>query len=274
MGFRLYIFEQEDYRKYLHARLGSKRSRSGLRKKLALSIKVHTTFISQIMAGRSHLSLEQAEACNSFFEHSEEESEFFILLVLRDRAGTKKLRERFQKSITLILKSRLNIKSRIRKSDALDREDREKFYSSYIYGAVHVLTSIPEFQTIESIAKATSLSIPRTKQIVSFLLRIGLIADRDSKFISTSQHVHLENDSELVLKHHINWRTQIINRLNFRDEDDLHYSACVSLSKSDAQQIREILLSQLKKNVEIISNSKEETAYILAIDFCKLFEEI
>ncbi len=267
------IFDEKDYRKYLEARLGSKRSRTGLRKKLAVAIQVHTTFVSQIMASQSHLSLEQAESCNTFFQHSEEESEFFILLVLRDRAGTKKLRDRFQRSIDAILKKRLNIKSRIEKSESIEREDREKFYSSFIYGAVHVLTSIPEFQTIDAIARAASLPVRRVKEILEFLSRIGLVNQESDRYISTSQHVHLESDSELILKHHANWRNQVVNRLHFKDPEDLHYSACISISKNDVPILREALLSQLKKNVEVISKSKEETAYILAIDFCKLFEE-
>lgn len=264
------IWEFQKYRAYLMSRLGGDGARTGLRKKLAEHIPVHTTFVTQVMKGRAELSLEQAESVNDFFEHSEAEGEYFLLLVMHERAGTKTLKKRFAQKIEVMRNERLNVQSRIGAKEAISEKDREKFYSSYIYGAVHVLTSLPQFQQVESLAAGLRLSKARVQEIVDFCIRIGVLKLEKGQLTPGSTHIHLGNQSELVLKHHQNWRQQAIQSLQFLDKEDLHYSACVSLTESDAFRVKEGLLAHLKDQVQLISNSREEVAYVLNLDFHKL----
>ncbi len=265
------IWKFQNYREYLIERLGGEGSRTGLRKKLAAAIPVHTTFVSQVLNGRNELSLEQAEAVNTFLEHTEDEGEFFILLVLKDRSGNLKLKKRFENKIQKMRDERLNIQKRLKVEDEISLKDKEKFYSSSIYGAIHVLSSIPQFQTVEALAEATRLSKPRMREIVEFMIRIGVLKNSNGKIISGSQHIHLGTDSELILKHHANWRQHTISNLQFLDQDDLHYSSCLSLSQTDAFKIKESILANLKSNIDVIGQSKEEVAYVMCLDFYKLF---
>ena len=105
------IWEFTNYREYLAQRLGLEGSRTGLRKKLAAAIPVHTTFVSQVLKNRTDFSLEQAESINTFLEHSDDEGEYFILLILKDRSENNKLKKRFEKKIQLMRDERLNIKN-------------------------------------------------------------------------------------------------------------------------------------------------------------------
>lgn len=267
------IWDFDKYRDYLEVRLGAEGSRTGLRKKLAAAIPVHTTFVSQVLKGRNEFSLEQGEAINSFLNHSESEGEFFLLLISKDRAGHEKLKSRFQNKINEIRETRMNIKNRIEDSSSISTKDREKFYSSFIYGAVHVLSAIPGYQSLKSLSTALNIPISKLKEIIEFMVRLGLLKEDQEKIISSSNHVHLENTSELVLKHHSNWRYHAISKMQFLDKNDLHYSACVSLSQNDVRRIKELILENLKKNIEIISSSKEETAYVFNFDFYKLINE-
>lgn len=265
------IWEFTNYKEYLAHRLGAEGSRTGLRKKLAAAIPVHTTFVSQVLKNRSEFSLEQAEAINSFLEHTENEGEYFILLILKERSGNIKLKNRFEKKIQLMRDERLNIKNRLDSANSISEKDKERFYSSSIYGAIHVLTSIPQFQTIDALSEATKLSKGKVRDIIDFMIRIGVLVEIDNKIVSGKNHVHLGNDSELILKHHSNWRQHTISNLQFLDREDLHYSACLSLSTADVFKIKESILGNLKSNIDIISKSNEETAYVLCFDFYKLF---
>ena len=67
------IWEFSSYREYLVERLGGEGLRTGARKELAEKISVHTTFVSQVLKGKAHFSLEQAEAINQAFDHTNEE---------------------------------------------------------------------------------------------------------------------------------------------------------------------------------------------------------
>ncbi|MBC7743250.1 MAG: DUF4423 domain-containing protein [Bdellovibrionaceae bacterium] len=265
------IWEFTSYRPYLSERLGGDGARTGLRTKLAAAIPVHTTFVSQVLKGRTDFSLEQAESINEFLGHSEDEGEFFNLLISKDRAGHPKLKKRFEKKLQLMRDERLNIKNRLNSPDSITPKDREKFYSSALYGAIHVLSAIPQFQTLEALAEAVRISKSRARAMIDFMIRLGVLREEGGKIKSGSNHVHLANDSELILKHHTNWRFHTIANLQFLDRDDLHYSGCLSLSVDDAFKIKESILANLKQNVDLISKSKEETAYVMNFDFYKLF---
>ena len=167
-------------------------------------------------------------------------------------------------------KARLNIQNRLEKSESINTEDRIRFYSNYYYGAIHVLSSIPEFRTTEKIAEALHLSRNQAQEIIDFLIRLGVLIEKKGELSPGPRHVHIGNDSELVLKHHANWRLHTLSNLQFIDTEDVHYSACMSLSIEDAHRIKEILLSALKSNVDIATKSTDEIAYVLGIDFYKL----
>lgn len=262
-----------NYRSYLLEKMGGKQSRTGLRKKLAAYIPVHTTFISQVLQGHADLSLEQGEAVNSFLEHTEDEGEYFILLLLKDRAGTKNLKQRFESKVKAMRDQRMNIQKRIGAQNEISDKDRQKFYSSYYYGAIHVLTSIPEFRTIEKLAESLHLTKQRVQEMVDFCVGIGVLVPYSGGFKPGSQHIHIAGNSELVLKHHSNWRQHTIQSMHFLEPDDLHYSACVSISQADAFKIKETILENLKSHVDTISKSPEEVAYVLNFDFYKLIHK-
>lgn len=264
------IWDFTQYKPYLIARLGAAGARSGARKQLAAHIPVHTTFVSQVLKGRAEFSLEQAEAVNTFLEHTDDEAEYFILLLLKDRAGTRPLKARFERKIKAMRDERLNIQRRIGAQETISDRDREKFYSTHYYGAIHVLTGIPEFRSVERLSEALRLSKPRVQEMVDFCLRIGVLKQEKGEIKPGAQHIHIGNQSELVLKHHMNWRQHTLHGLQFLDPDDLHYSACVSLTNADAFKVKESMLHNLKENVDVISKSAEEVAYVLSFDFYKL----
>ncbi len=120
-------------------------------------------------------------------------------------------------------------------------------------------------------AEATKLSRRRVREVVDFMIRLGVLKEDNGKIMSGKNHVHLENDSELILRHHANWRYHTIAKLQFLDRDDLHYSACLSLSIADAFRVKESILANLKQNVDLIAKSQEEVAYVMCFDFYKLF---
>lgn len=264
------VWEFTNYRQYLIDRLGPEGSRSGSRKELAAAIEVHTTHISQVLKGKADLSQEQAEAINTFFGHTEEEGEYFLLLLLKERAGTPRLQARYQTKIQKMRDERLNISRRLNVDNAISEKDKERFYSSAVYGATHVLTSLPQYQTVEGLTEALRLPKSRVAEVVDFLLRLGVLKNENNLLSPGSRHVHLGNESEMILKHHINWRMHAISNLQFLDRDDLHYSAALTISHEGAFQVKEAILATLKKTVEIVGQSKVETGYVLNFDFYKL----
>ena len=166
-------------------------------------------------------------AC-SFLGHSKEEAEFFLLLVLKARAGTTKLRAHFQEQIERMLASR------------------------------------------QALANYLKLPVERVTEILDFLEKVGLVERKGEGFQHSKRLVHLGNDSENIVKHHLNWRLRCMRQVEERGARETHYSAAVSLSRKDAERIKRLLVDQLKQNLEIIGASPEEAAYGYTLDFFEL----
>lgn len=264
------IWNFTEYRAYLKEKLGAEGSRTGLRKQLAEAIGVHTTFVSQVLKEKGDFSLEQGEAINTFLSHTLDEGEYFLLLLMKDRAGTRELKKRFLDKIEGQRQERLNIKKRLEVQHEISAAERERFYSNAYYGAIHVLTSIPEFRRVEKIAEALKLPREQVQDMADFLLKLGILAEKNGELISGPQHMHLGNDSATILKHHTNWRLHTLQNLRFVQPQNLHYSACLSLSQEDAFRIKEMLLNDLKSYLKVVEKSPEETAYIYSFDFYPL----
>ena len=263
------VFDFSHYRPYLRARLEVPGARGG-KGQIAEVMSVQATYVSQVLQDKAHLSLEQAQAANTFLDHTTQESHFFLLLVQYDRSGTKTLREYFKSQIDEVLKSRMVLTERLGKSQQLDEKDRSWYYSSWIPAAVHIATTIPPLRTVSALASALKLSPEKTLETLAHLESVGLVKKEGLEFHPGEQQIRLGNDSHHIIKHHTNWRLKAMQGLEQEKLNELHYSGVVSLSSSDILKIKDQLLETIKKNIDVIKDSKEEELYCITIDFFDL----
>src|SRR5258708_7490388 len=94
------IFDYIDYKQYLADTIRKLPLKGhGFRSRMARAAGCRVAFISQVLNGRLHLSLEQAEAINVLLEHPSDEGDFFLLLIQYGRAGSRALQERLKSQI-------------------------------------------------------------------------------------------------------------------------------------------------------------------------------
>lgn len=265
------VFEFNTYTDYLIVRLGSATANQ-TRKNLAEFIPVHPTYISQVLKGRSHLSLEQGESVNEFLQHTDDEGEFFLLLIMKDRAGTTKLRLRFSEKIKTFRNARINLKKQLDINSEVSREDQEHYYSTYLYSALHVLASIPAYETAENIAAVLHLPLAKIQEALDFLVHLNILKVKAGSYSDGVRSLHLGHDSPLITRMHTNWRLHMLQNIQHRSQSDLHYSACVSLSSEDVILLKESMMKHLKEYISVISKSKEEEAYVITFDFYSLLK--
>ena len=264
------VFDFSDYRLYLAQRFGGLRKRTGQRSEAALALGCHSTFISHVFQGKVDFSLEQADKLNEFLGHSEPESHFFLLLLQKTRAGTPHLKKYFESQIESILKERSILATRVPENRSISKTDESRFYSSWIYGAIHVLLSIPAFQSKEALSRYLNIPASIISEVLEFLVSLQLAVYENGLYKMGPSHVHLSGASENIGKHHSNWRLQAMRSVDFKKSDDLHYSAVVTLSHSDVALIKERILANMNLNLETIKQSKEEVAYVYCFDFFPL----
>ncbi|MBI3543402.1 MAG: TIGR02147 family protein [Deltaproteobacteria bacterium] len=263
------IFEHQDYKEYLREALTARsEAKRGERSRLAAFVGCHTAYVSQVLNGNAHFSLEQAERINRFLGHTKEQSLCLILLIQYARAGTKTLKDLFQEQLQALREKQFVLKNRLEFKKTLTREDQAIFYSSWHYGAIHVLVSVPGCHTERGMSEYLGVPVERIAEILQFLVSVGLVArTQDGHYTIGTSHIHLEHDSPMISKHHINWRLQAIQSLDRPPGKDLHYSSVITASRADADVIREILVKAIENVRAVVKKSEDQEGFCYAIDF-------
>lgn len=266
------LFDFNSYQEFLIHQLGGKSSRRGLKTKLAEILNIKTSYLSRILNGESDLTLEQAHQTSQFFSLNTLEQEFFLALVSQKRAGSFELKQFYQMTLDRIKKESQKIEKRIHKPEALSEKDSLKYYSRWVYLAVHVAVSIPGLKSLRSIANKFSLNIDEAQEILDFLVQTNIISydTKTRNYNVGPTYTHIGEHSDLVYSHHYNWRIKALENISKKDPKALHYSALFSLSKEDALKLKNNFLELIKNHVEILKPSKEEVLYCQVIDFFEL----
>jgi uncharacterized protein (TIGR02147 family) len=264
------IFEFPAYKPYLIHKLGRKSERKGQRSALAKNLLCQPTFISQVLNGTSDFNLEQSERVSEFLGHTPDEKHFFLLLVQKDRAGTKPLRTYFEKQIQEILEKRFILVERLGKRTSLSKEAQSIYYSSWIYAACHIALTIPALQSRKSLAVFFNLPLVKINEVIEYLEEVGLAQIQGERVITSQNTIRIGRDSHSMTKHHMNLRTQAMESLDREKMEDLHYSSIFSLSRKDRVRLKDLLMELIKTNAEIVQDSESEDLCALSIDLFSL----
>ncbi len=262
----------ENYKTYLLDRLNAKEGLGkGARSRLCEAMRCQGAYLSQVLKGSAHLSPEQADAANRFLGHTEEESEYFLLLLQYARAGTDNYRAFVQRLLQKFKKRRAYLKERLEPQDKeLSLEQKIRYYSAWYYAAIHIFTTIPGAGKIDIIHKRLGLEPVLVAKVLEFLLSCGLVVKKKEIFEASVKRLHMDHDSDLAIGSHSSWRLRSMQSLSGGQEEDLHYSSAVTLSKKDAIRIREQLIDSLAVAKETIRNSPAEELYCLSLDWFAL----
>jgi uncharacterized protein (TIGR02147 family) len=262
------IFEYSDYRAYLHSYLTHQpRKGRGLRGAWATAAGCQMAYVSHVLGGKNDFSLEQAERISGHIGHSPEEQEYFLLMVQRIRAGTKPLRQFFQRRMDELAAKHYEIRHRMKIRETLDVQDQAVYYSKWMYSAIHILVTIPEHQAPSSIAAYFGLSQAEIKPYLDFLETRQLIELKNGRYAVRGPFLHIGKESPLFFHQQISWRQRAIDSIYRNTPDEIHFASCFSLSTSDVDKIRSVLTASIERTTEIIRPSKEEKLYSICLDF-------
>lgn len=265
----LSIYETEDYKQYIRSWVenypGGGR---GVYRKMAESLSVSTTLISQIVNGEKHFSPEHAADVAEFMSLGEKEGDHFLLLVEYGRAGTHRYRERLFKKVQIAKQAALTLSSRLEQDRQLTDFESATYYSNWAYTAItHLIACNPDL-SIDAIS--TRLHIPRSSvaRIMGFLSETKILVPKEGGGLEVGPKLtHIGADSPLVTKHHQNWRLRGFNQMTFAKTEDLFYTAPMSLSHETATQIRNELPAFIEKIIKWVGPSPSETVRCLNIDW-------
>lgn len=265
------IFDFQDYRKFVLSWIHShpKRGR-GQYQKIAKHLHVHSTLVSQIFKGDRELTLEQATLLTNYLGLNELETDYFLLLVLRERAGSVHLQLILDRQIEKMQSEAHQLIRRLSHTKRLNQEDQAIFYSAWFYSAVRLLTSIPHFQTREKIYDYFDLPSKLIDRVLDFLTSKSLCLYRDGKYQLGPSVTHLESTAPFAPQHHMNWRHKAMERYHKLEDDELIYSAPLTLSEKDALEFRADLVKFIEVLGKRVRPSSPERLMCFNVDWFRI----
>jgi uncharacterized protein (TIGR02147 family) len=262
------IFEYDDYKPYFRDLIQSKGTAGrGEYRRIAETLNVHPTMVSQILSGEKEFTPEQIIRLAKHYGLGKTEGKYLILLVEIARAGSVELKNELIEMKEEIQKKSQQLAHRLQASKELSDQQKAIFYSSWVYSAVQIATSLERKVDFEYLCNRFNLSTDRVRDVLDFLKETGLIVEQDGILKPGVKSTHLPKGSPLSIKHHANWRVKAIEKAeNLRDEE-LMYSVNISLSQEDFKKLRESMVEFIQKFLKTVHASPAEEVAQFNLDF-------
>lgn len=261
-------FEFDNYRKFMKKRLSEMPNRGyGQLSQLARHLNVHPTLVSQIMKGQKSLTTDQAALSAEFFGLSELETEYFVTLVQVERAGPPAAKSLALKLLRRLKEQSQQLSKRLSSEGRLSDEQRAVFYSDWTYSAVRQSVALPEIQTVEEIAAHLGLPLRKVQLVMDFLLKTGLCKSERGSLKVGPASTYVEAGSPWARVHHGNWRQRALSVMDRGAAENLHFSSPLTISRADAERVREKLVQFIEEINQIVDPSPSEELYCLNFDW-------
>jgi uncharacterized protein (TIGR02147 family) len=262
------LFKYRSYKEFLRDRLGAPAGKTrGQLSRLAEHLDVQPSMLSQVLRADKHLSLEQSHKVCSYFGFDEQQTAYFLDLVLYERAGTVELQQHYRKRLDQGVRGAKRLSSSLKKDPEMHDSEKAKYYSNWYYSAVRLLTEIPEFQVASTIAKRLGLPHALVSRVLAFLLSTGLCIESGRKVKIGPTVVYAGANNDWVNQHHRNWRLKGMERIGDIDPREVLFTLPASVSRKSAEEIRELLRETLRTVLEKVREPGAEDLYCLTVDW-------
>lgn len=261
------IFEFEDYRTFLKSYLSLEDNQSsGARKRLLMSTGISSSLLTQILSEKKQLSSEQAYEIALHIGFTEKETDYFLNLVDISRAGSFKLKDRLVGKMRQMQLESKKVAAKVSRDISLTEEQKAIYYSSWIYTAVRNLVPTAKGKSIKEISHKLNIPEAKAESAAQFLIDLGLIAKSESGFEYRPGYTHLDSSHPLIFRHHQNWRQRAIQRMDHFNENHLHYTCPMAVSREGARRLRNHLLEEIKALNQSLKDTPD-VSFCLNIDF-------
>jgi len=241
-----------------------------IKTRLAAAANCKQSYFSNVMSGKVNLTIDQAFGLSKFMGLTENETEFFLLLVQQVRAGGSDLQTYFNKKIKKMRQSEFKLEKKFLKKDKLSSEQVRIYYSSWHYQSIHMLLTVPKYGRVENMAKRMNLSIEAVLSKLKTLEAIGLAEKTGEYWKAVLKDIHIPIHDPSSLGHQIQWKLQAISDLQSSKTEGLHYSSVYSLSFEDFQKLKSMMVKFIEDTRTHIEASQEEDIAHFQLSFFRV----
>ncbi|RYZ78077.1 MAG: TIGR02147 family protein, partial [Proteobacteria bacterium] len=251
------VFNSKNYRTIIKTWIGNQpKNGHGQLTKLAGVLSVPTSVMSLVLSGTRDLNPDQSYLVAEYMSLSQAATEYFVTLVLHERASNFKYRAFLEKRLKELKQQSLIVSKRVTKDTALSKEDQYIFYSSWAFSVVRLKSSLGSGITLAALKTELNISTVRLTGIVEFLLSRGLVIQEKNVFRVGPQITWLDHRSPMISQHHTNWRAKAIERAGEITEEELMLTAPFSCRAEDFAIIREKIVKLMTEMSEIVKKTE------------------
>lgn len=231
------------------------------------------TYLSQVLGGKAQLTVDHALGLSDYFNFLDAEEDFFIRLVLLERAVSPKAKEKLKLKIETLASENLTLShSLATKASSPNKQMTEdqfnQYYSNPNYAAVHIATSVPNLSSVEKLASRLRLENKTVHDILDDLIKMGLVKQSKNGFRHSETNLHIPKGSPLTSLQHINWRNKATSHM--ASKESVHYTSVFAISQKDFQTLKSQILEFIQAQRKDISASGAEDIFCFCCDFFKV----
>lgn len=265
------VYGFSDYKDFLRAKISKSSTSWGLVTKLASAAQCQRSYLSRVLGADIHLTPDHAYGLCKYWELNPKETEYFITLLEKERASTIEYRRHLEGKIKDLRREQENLANRVNRPRADDQNTTDmSYYTAWFWSAIHILVSIPQYQTVEAISARLHLSPEIVRSVLLSLERLHYVSQRNNRWWFNASEIHLPWNSPLVSLHHGNWRQRAVINSQDPTTDGLHYTVVQSISKKAFAEIKQKMLEFIDELTKIAGPSKEEELIALTCDFFRV----
>ena len=238
--------------------------------KAAEALNCQRSYLSRVISDELQLTPDHAFNLSKFWNLNSDERDYFLNLVDFERAGDPEFRA-FVKSKIVALKNKYeSVQERTERTAFSLDAHQATYFSTWIWSAIHFLTSIPKYQSPDAIADRLGL---RADSLTPYLVALeaqGFIEQKRNKWIYKSGEFHAPKDSPLVSFLHQNWRSRAVLDAQLFSKDSVHFTQVQTLSLDDFEKVKDLLLNFIADSSRIAGPSRPEECIAVTCDLFKI----
>ncbi|NCN39879.1 TIGR02147 family protein [bacterium] len=259
------VFEFDAYKKYMESRLYGAEKRGQL-SRAAEALNCQASFLSRVIHAEVHLTPDHAYLLSEFWHLDSNESNYFQTLVHWERASHPKLKAALNRQLSELKDKHESLQSRVKKPEFALSELQANYFSSWHWSLLHFLVSIPEFQSLRALSDRMSMPEYILSKYLEKLAEGGLVRENNGRWEYAGGQFHLPKTSPFVTFHHRNWRDRAMIDAQNPDNQSVHYTSVLTLSRKDLGRLKELILNFISESHALSKPSSPEECAVLTCD--------
>lgn len=262
------VFGHSSYKSVMKTYLRGE-GRRGALSRAAEALNCQRSFLSRIMNSKMQLTPDLAFKLCLHWRLSLAEREYFQALVEMERAVDPVYAAHLRDKIKVIRDAHESISNRAKRPSPTGSHDT-LYFSGWHWTAIHFLTSIKEFQTVDSIAMRLHLPKKFVTECLEQLQVWGFVRQLGNIWEYSGGEFHLPKDSPLVILHHQNWRNKAVQDAQAMGNESLHFTNVHTVSRANLALLKELLLKFISESNDLLKSSGEEDCVVILCDLYSL----